>query len=195
MMLLVLAGPAGYLTLAALVGAESLGIPLPGETALIAAGVLARDGHLRIALVLAVASAGAIVGDNLGYWIGRKGGRALLEKPGPLERRRGELLRKGEPFFARHGAPAVFFGRWISGLRIAAAWLAGINRMHWGVFIFWNALGGIAWASSVGLLAYLVGPSVEQLITKVGIVVLAVVAVLLGAVVVIRWRRARAPRS
>jgi membrane-associated protein len=179
------------LILAALVGVESLGVPVPGETALITAGVLSSNGRLNIVLVIIVAAAGAIVGDNLGYLIGHMGGRALLERPGLLEARRKELLRKGEPFFERHGPKAVFLGRWISGLRIAAAWLAGIEGMHWPVFLRWNALGGIAWAASVGLLAYLLGRSIESLIKTVGIVGLAIVALLVGGFLLIRWIRAR----
>jgi membrane-associated protein len=190
-LLLILAGGSGYLILAALVGMESLGIPVPGETALITAGVLARDGRLDIVLVVAVASAGAIVGDNLGYLIGRTGGRALMEKPGPLEARRKELLRRGEPFFERHGPKAVFLGRWITGLRIAAAWLAGIDRMRWPVFLRWNAFGGIAWASSVGVLAYLLGPSIESLIKTVGLVGISIAAVVVGGFILTRWLRGR----
>ncbi len=123
-----------YLVLFALVGAESTGVPVPGETALIAAGVLAHDGRLNIAYVIALAALAPIMGDNLGYLIGRTGGRRLLERPGLLERHRREILTRGEPFFARHGPKAVFLGRWVAGLRIAASWLAGINRMDWPVF-------------------------------------------------------------
>jgi membrane-associated protein len=179
------------LILAALVAMESLGVPVPGETALITAGVLASNGRLNIVIVIVVASAAAIVGDNLGYLIGRTGGRALLERPGLLEARRKELLRKGEPFFKRHGPKAVFLGRWIAGLRIAAAWLAGIERMRWPVFLRWNALGGIAWATSVGLLAYLLGPSIESLIKTVGLAGIALVALLVAGFLLVKRIRAR----
>ena len=182
-------GPLAYLSLGALVGVESVGIPLPGEAALITAGVLARHGHLSIVGVIAVAATGAIVGDNIGYAIGRTGGRALLERPGPLEARRKELLRRGEPFFERHGPKAVFLGRWVSGLRIAAAWLAGMSRMRWPVFLFWNALGGIAWATSVGLLAYFLGPTVETVFTSVGYVGVALLAVLIAGFLLVRRAR------
>ena len=145
--LVMLSPQLAYLVLFALVGAESTGVPVPGETALIAAGVLAHDGRLHIEYVIALAALAAIMGDNLGYLIGRTGGRRLLERPGPFERHRREVLTRGEPFFARHGPKAVFLGRWVAGLRIAASWLAGINRMHWPVFLFWNAVGGVAWAT------------------------------------------------
>jgi membrane-associated protein len=185
----------GYLALAGLVGVESTGVPVPGETALITAAILARSGEFNIAVVIAVAAGAAIIGDNIGYVIGRAGGRRLLEHPGPLEHHRRALLEKGEPFFARHGPKAVFLGRWFAGLRIAAAWLAGVNRMHWAVFLFWNALGGIAWATSVGLLAYALGPAAESLITTFGLVGIAVVVILVAIALVWRRRRADADES
>ncbi|MEA2295549.1 MAG: hypothetical protein QOE86_3188 [Solirubrobacteraceae bacterium] len=183
----------GYLVLFALVAAESTGVPLPGETALIAAGVVAHQGQLQIQFVIAAAAAAAILGDNLGYVIGRTGGRRLLEKPGFLERHRRGILRRGEPFFAKHGPKAVFLGRWVAGLRIAAAWLAGITRMPWPVFAFWNALGGIAWATSVGLLAYYLGSTAGTIIKDIGVggVALAAVAI----VGFIAWRRLRLRRQ
>jgi membrane protein DedA with SNARE-associated domain len=183
----------GYVILFALVGAESAGIPVPGETALIAGGVLARHGDFDIVVVIAVAAAGAIVGDNIGYLIGRTGGRRLLERPGPLQQRRRQILEHGEPFFARHGPKAVFLGRWVVALRIAAAWLAGINRMPWPVFAFWNALGGIAWATSVGLLAYLLGPAAERIVKYVGLAGAGLIAV--AVVAYLAWRRFRRPRA
>src|SRR5919202_4320212 len=159
----------GYAALAALIAGETMGIPLPGETALIAGGVLASEGHLRLELVIVIAAGAAIVGDNVGFWIGRRGGRRLLELPGPLERHRAAALERGEEVFRRHGGKTVFFGRWFSVLRIASAWLAGVNRMPWGTFVVYNALGGIGWAVSVGLLAYYLGHSADDLLKIVGI--------------------------
>jgi membrane-associated protein len=176
----------GYLILFGLVGAESTGVPVPGETALITAGILAHHGQFQIWLVIAVAATAAILGDNLGYLIGRTGGRKLLERPGLLERHRREVLNRGEPFFAKHGSKAVFLGRWVAGLRIAAAWLAGINRMPWPIFALWNALGGIAWATSVGLAAYYLGAVVERIFKYVGVGGIAVV--LLGVAGWFAWR-------
>jgi membrane-associated protein len=188
----------GYPALFFLVAAESAGVPVPGETALVAAAVLAAMGHLEIGLVVALAALGAVVGDNIGYLIGRVGGRRLLERPGLFEQRRRDLLRKGEPFFAQHGPKAVFLGRWVAGLRIAAAWLAGISHMRWPTFAFWNALGGVAWATSVGLLAYALGDVVERVFKDVGIA--AVVLVALGVAAWwaqrrLRHRRRAAPGS
>ena len=179
----------GYLALFALVGAESTGVPVPGETALITAGVLAHRGTFSLPLVIIVAAAGAIVGDNLGYLLGRTGGRALLERPGPFERHRRAIIAKGEPFFQRHGPKAVFLGRWVAGLRIAAAWLAGINRMPWPTFLFWNALGGIAWATSVGLLAYFLGHAAAQIFKVTGLAGVGVAALALAAYLFWRHRR------
>jgi membrane-associated protein len=179
----------GYPALGGLVAAESMGVPVPGETALIAAGILAHDGKLQIELVIMIAAFGAIAGDNLGYLIGRKGGRVLLEKDGPLLKHRMAVLAKGEPFFARHGPKAVFLGRWVAGLRIAAAWLAGINRMHWRTFFFWNALGGVAWATSVGLASYFLGHIVEKIIKDAGLIGIGVVVVAVVGFFI--WRRRR----
>ena len=160
---------------------------MPGETALLTAGVLASHGDFRIEFVILAAAAGAIIGDNLGYVVGRTGGRRLLERPGAFERYRRGMLESGEPFFRKHGPKAVFLGRWIAALRIAAACLAGINRMPWPVFLFWNALGGIAWATSVGLLAYFLGPTAERLFKYVGIGGVAVVVIV--GVAILWWRR------
>src|SRR5436309_14238565 len=101
---------AGYPLLFAIVTGESSGVPLPGETALITGAVLASRGKLQIELVIALAAAGAIVGDNIGYLIGRRGGRWLLQRPGSFQRQRREVLVAGEPFFERHGPKAVFMG-------------------------------------------------------------------------------------
>jgi len=176
----------GYLILFALIGAESSGLPLPGETALLTAGVLAHHGQFQIELVIVIAATAAIVGDNIGYLIGRTGGRRLLERPGFLDTYRRGILEKGEPFFAKHGPKAVFLGRWVSGLRIAAAWLAGISRMPWHIFLFWNALGGITWAVSVGLLAYYLGPTAERIFKYVGVGGIAVAV--LAAAGYLAWR-------
>jgi membrane protein DedA with SNARE-associated domain len=148
--------------------------------------------QLAIAVVIALAAAAAIVGDNIGYLIGRKGGRNLLTRPGPFRSHRQAVLRLGEPFFAKHGPKAVFFGRFIIGLRTWASWLAGATRMDWRVFAVWNALGGIIWATVIGLLAYYVGHSVKSVVTDLGLYALPILAILgLGVFVVRRRLRAR----
>ena len=171
---------AGYPLLFLLVMGESSGVPIPGETALITAAVLASRGKLSIELVIVLAAAAAIVGDNIGYLIGRKGGRWLLERPGRFHRQRQEVLSTGEPFFERHGPKAVFFGRFLLGLRVWASWLAGATRMHWRSFVLWNALGGISWATAIGLLAYFLGHSASNAIQTFGLYGLAAVLIAIG---------------
>jgi membrane protein DedA with SNARE-associated domain len=157
---------------------ESFGVPLPGETALIAFGVLASQGHYSIILVIAVAAAGAIVGDNLGYVIiGRWGGRNLLERWGPLRRFSERYLPPTERLMEKHGDKVVFFGRFVTVLRYTAAWVAGIAGMPWRKFLFWNAAGGICWATLVGLVAYYAGNAAADAIQRYGIYAAAVLAV------------------
>ena len=158
---------AGYPALFLLVMAESSGIPVPGETALIAAAIVASQGKLQIELVIAIAALAAIIGDNMGYLISREA--RLLERPGPFARRRRQVLELGEPFFSRHGTKAVFIGRWILGLRTWASWLAGASRMPWRSFVVWNAAGGISWATTMGLVAYFVGKSATSAIAAFGL--------------------------
>jgi membrane protein DedA with SNARE-associated domain len=157
---------------------------------LILAALAAHKGKLEIVPLVAIAAAAAIVGDNVGFAIGRHGGRRLLLAKGPLLHHRERVIELGEPFFERHGPKAVFLGRWVSLLRIASAWLAGINRMSWPTFLFWNALGGIAWACSIGFAVYALGDVAETAINTVGPIFGGlVVAGVIGFVV---WRRRRA---
>jgi len=186
---------AGYPLLFLIVMSESAGVPVPGETGLITAAVLASQGNLSIALVIPLAAAGAIVGDNIGYLIGRKGGRWLLERPGRFERQRREVLLIGEPFFERHGPKAVFFGRFLLGLRVWASWLAGATRMHWRSFVLWNALGGICWATGIGLIAYFLGHSAGNAIEAFGIYGLVAAVLALVSFVVLHRRGARARQA
>jgi len=178
----------GYPLLFLTVMAESSGVPVPGETGLITAAVLASRGKLQIELVIAIAAAGAIVGDNIGYLIGRKGGRWLLERPGRFRRQRLQALELGEPFFEKHGPKAVFFGRFLLGLRVWASWLAGATKMHWRSFVLWNALGGICWATGVGLIAYFLGAAASNAIEAFGIYGLAA-ALLAGVGARVAYKR------
>jgi membrane protein DedA with SNARE-associated domain len=153
----------------ALVALESFGLPVPGETALIACGVIASQGNLSIVAVIVVAAAAAIIGDNLGYAVARKGGRALLYRYRLTRSVAERYLPKGERFFARHGGKAVFLGRFVAVLRVTAAWCAGLARMHWWTFLGWNAAGGIVWATVIGVLAYYLGEAVAKLIGPFGL--------------------------
>ena len=147
---------------------ESFGLPLPGETALIACGVLASQGALSLGWVIAVAAIAAILGDNLGYWTARRGGRALLERYSLSRRYARRYLPRGERFFARHGGKTVFIGRFVAVLRVTAAWIAGLSHMDWWRFLGWNAAGGIAWATLVGLISYFVGSAAAKAIGTYG---------------------------
>lgn len=181
----------GYL-LPTIIGLESMGVPSPGETALVAAAVLASQGKLQIWLVIVIGIASAIVGDNLGYALGRRLGRDVLEAPGPFWHRRVKLIRVGDRYFARHGSKTVFIGRWIALIRFATAWLAGINGMRFLTFFMWNALGAISWGLTFGLLGYFGGTAVILVLERVGIAAAALLAVTLvvGAVAVkLRERR------
>lgn len=181
----------GYLVLLLLVMAESGGVPVPGETALITGGILASQGKLQIELVIMVAASAAIIGDNLGYQIGRKGGRWLLERPGRFHRQRLQVLASGEPFFERHGPKAVFFGRFLLGLRVWASWLAGATHMRWRSFVFWNACGGICWATAIGLLAYFLGHAAGNAIQTFGLFGLAAVLLVVGGLLIAHFRHSR----
>jgi undecaprenyl-diphosphatase len=177
-----------------LVAAESAGLPVPGETGLIAAGALAaRPGQVPIGVVVAVAAAAAIVGDNVGFAIGRHGGRRLLLREGRLADTRRRTAERGERFFTRHGPKAVFLARWLPGLRVAGAWLAGSLGMPWRRFLAWNALGGICWAVSIGIGAYLLGNAMARIARTFGLGGLALVAV--AAAGIVGWRLLRRRRA
>ena len=169
----------GLLLLFALIALESAGVPLPGETALIAAAVLAQQGHYSLVAVIVVAALAAIIGDNAGYWIGRKGGRGLLSRTPVIRVYFEKALPPSERFFRKHGAKTVFFGRFIAFLRITAAWLAGISHMQWWKFLFWNAAGGIVWAVGVSVLAYKFGEAAAEAVNKYGLIGGIVVGVVL----------------
>jgi len=182
----------GLVLLFALVAVESAGVPLPGETTLITAAVLARPEHHHYSLVsvIVVGAAGAIAGDNVGYWLGRFGGRKLLSRWAFTERYAAKALPPSERFFRRHGAKTVFFGRFIALLRVTAAWLAGISHMTWWRFFAWNAAGGIVWAAGVSLLAYWAGKAVAEAVSHYGLYGVVAV-VILGVIVLVAlkiWR-------
>ena len=186
----------GLALLFLLVAVESSGVPLPGETALIAAALLSQPSsahHFSIVAVIAVAAVAAIVGDNVGYVLGRYGGRRLLERWGPISRYADRTLPPAERYFARHGGKSVFFGRFIAVLRVTVAWLAGITHMPWWRFFLYNAAGGILWATSIGLLAYWAGKTAADAVSTYGLYAVVVIAVL--ALVAFfghrRWRRRR----
>jgi membrane protein DedA with SNARE-associated domain len=153
----------------ALLTLESFGLPVPGETALIACSVVASQGSLPIGWVIVVGVLAAIIGDNLGYWAAREGGRPLLERYRLTRRYAEKYLPRGERFFARHGGKAVFIGRFVAVLRVTAAWTAGISRMHWWRFLMWNAAGAVVWATGVALVSYFLGDAAAATLSKYGL--------------------------
>jgi membrane protein DedA with SNARE-associated domain len=175
----------GYLALFALVGAESLGIPLPGETALVTAGIYAGHTHrLSPWLIFAVVSAAAIIGDSIGYWIGDKGGYRLARRYGHRVRLDERKLKIARYLFDTHGGKVVFFGRFVSVLRTYAAFLAGTSRMRWRRFLPANVAGGILWAAIYTTAAYLAGNALQRASGTIawvlgGVAVIAIAAVLL----------------
>ncbi len=179
----------GYLAVLVLVGIESIGIPFPGETMLLIAAIYAgTTHHLFIPLVIVAAACGAILGDNIGFWIGREGGYRLIRRYGRYIRLDERKLKLGQYLFRKHGGKVVFFGRFIAVLRAFAAFLAGTNRMPWPRFLLFNALGGIVWASLYGMGGYLLGNNIHRFAGPVGTITL-VLAVLLILVLLVFVRR------
>jgi membrane-associated protein len=159
----------GLWFLFAIVCLESAGLWLPGETALITAAVAAARGHLSIEGVIIVATAAAIIGDNIGYWLGREAARPLIDRSERLRRYADRVLPPAERFFKRHGGKAVFLARFFGGLRVTGAWMAGITRMDWWRFLVWNAAGGVVWAVGVSLLAYYAGKAAADALARYGV--------------------------
>jgi membrane protein DedA with SNARE-associated domain len=183
------AGQLGYVVLPVAVAVESAGVPLPGETVLIAAAILAAHGQMDIAAVGALATLGAVAGDNLGYLLGRHLGRRALVARGPARRLRLRALDAATALFARYGGAAVFAGRFVSVGRIAIAWLAGADRMAWRRFAAWNAAGSAAWAATVGGAAYLLGSAGARWIAPAGM------AITLAAIAHLLWSSRRSGRA
>jgi membrane protein DedA with SNARE-associated domain/membrane-associated phospholipid phosphatase len=180
----------GYLIVFLLVGIESLGIPLPGETALITAAAFAAIGRLEIFGVIGAAASGAILGDNAGYWIGKKGGLALIHKYGRYLHLDNAKIARMNAFFEKYGAKTVFIGRFVSLLRSWAAALAGVAGMPWGTFMMYNALGGIAWAGIFGTLGYVFGknlPRLEHYIGQASMAAALLAALVVGVALLARW--------
>ncbi|MGI8914382.1 MAG: DedA family protein [Chloroflexota bacterium] len=183
----------GYWAVLVFVAIESSGIPVPGETMLLAAAVYAgTTHHLQILFIIVAAAAGAILGDNLGFWVGREGGYRLLRRYGHAVHLDEGKLKLGQYLFRRHGGKVVFFGRFVAVLRAWAAFLAGVNRMPWSHFLAYNAAGGILWATLYGYGAYVLGDQVHRFTGTVG-KALAVVAVfaIIAAVVFLKRNERR----
>lgn len=167
-----LIGTYGSWLVGAVVALESMGIPLPGETTLVAAAVYAgTTGQLGIFGVIAAAATGAIAGDSVGYWIGQTLGFPWVLRHKKKLRLTTRRLKLGQYLFRRHGGKVVFFGRFVAVLRAFAALLAGVNCMGWGRFLLFNATGGIVWACAYGIGAYAFGERLANALSDVGRVI------------------------
>src|SRR5215207_6414253 len=188
--ILSLIGQYGYLIVFFGVMLESMGVPLPGETILTAAGVMVHRGHLDLGDAVAFGVLGAVVGAQIGYWTGREGGRPFVLRWGRYVLITPERLGRAEAFFARHGGKAVFLARFVTGLRVFGALVAGISRMHWRTFFLYNALGGAVWATAAVMVGYLLGGSldlVEQWAGRAIVLLLGLVVVAVAFYFAYRW--------
>jgi len=182
----------GLWALFGIVALESMGLPLPGETALVSAALYGgATGHFQLWEVIAVAASAAILGDTAGYWIGRTLGFRLLARYGRHVRITEERLKIGRYLFRRHGGKIVFFGRFVALLRVLAALLAGANHMPWPRFFAMNAAGGLAWAASFATAAYVFGDRVSRLEGPIAIGLLALVALGIAAALLTAHRYER----
>jgi membrane protein DedA with SNARE-associated domain len=183
----------GYYAVALLVGAESLGVPLPGETILILAAIYAGQTHrLSVWIIFVVAAGAAIIGDNIGFWIGDKGGYRLLRRYGHYVRLDEGKVKVGRYIFDRHGGKVVFFGRFVSVLRTYAAFLAGTNRMRWRRFLVYNATGGTVWAAIYTFVAYVAGNTLRRASGTINLALGAAAVVAIGlALLVVRRQTGR----
>ena len=177
-------GPSiGYAAIALAAAVSWFGLPGPGEAVLIAAGVLAAHHRLDIAMVIALAVAGAIAGGVAGWLVGMKASRPLLTARGPLRRTRRALIARGERFFERHGPLGVF---------ATPSWAAGVHNMRASRFLPLNAIAAIGWAAAYGGAAFLLGPDIANALGDFGAALPVIaLALLLGFLVVRRWRRSR----
>ena len=188
--ILSLIGQYGYLIVLLGVMAESAGVPFPGETVLLAAGVMAQRGHIDLGDAIAFGVTGAVLGDQIGYWAGREGGRPFVSRWGRYLLITPERLSRAEAFFARHGGKAVFLARFVVGLRTFGALTAGIGRMPWRTFALYNALGGAVWATVAVTVGYLLGGSlslVERWVGRASVLLAIVLAVLSALYLSYRW--------
>ncbi len=186
-----LLGTYGYWAVALVVMGESLGLPVPGETLLLLGAASAGAGYLEVWGVIGAAAGGAIVGDSLGYALGRWGGRPLLERYGRVLHLQPRHLAHAEAFFARYGAKTVFVGRFIAILRTYSALLAGLARLPYPRFLLWNAAGGCLWALTFGWLGATFGSQwslIARWARHVGVLILGLL-VLVGVAVLLGWYR------
>jgi len=170
---------------------ENTGVPIPGETMVLAGGALAHYGHLSLGVVIVITTVAAILGDNLGFYIGRHGGRRLVERYGGRVGVTRGRIAEFDRFFERHGAKTVFVARFITGLRVFCAVLAGGSGMAWPTFLMFNATGAAVWATTISLAGYVLGRSWDTLEHVIGVAGLAGLAIVILLVIVfaVRYQR------
>jgi len=180
----------GYWAVALALLFENAGIPVPGETTLLLASFLAYSEHkLHLGWIIVVGTCAATIGDNIGYVIGRHGGRPLLDRYQHLLRIQRRSLERGEALFARYGSATIFFARFVFGLRVFAGPLAGVLRMPWRAFALFNFLGALVWVSVIAAVGYLFGRHWAVLETALGRVDMVFVAVVIAVGLFILWKR------
>ena len=181
----------GYSAVGVTLLLENAGLPVPGETILLLASFLAySERNLHLPTIILVATIAAVIGDNLGYWIGHHGGRSLLERYQHVLRLRSSTIERGERLFERYGPTTIFFARFIAGMRIVAGPLAGVLRMDWPKFALWNFLGAIVWVSVISGIGYFLGRNWDTLVRVVKHIHLSAI-VIAGVVILFLWWRRR----
>lgn len=182
----------GYWTIAVALLLENAGMPVPGETVLLFASFLAySQHHLRLPFIIVIGTIAAATGDNIGYALGRWGGRRLLDRYRSVFRLEASTVERGERLFDRYGPAAVFLARFIFGMRVIAGPLAGTLRMPWGRFATFNVLGAATWVVVVSLLGYTFGKHWDQLLPFLKKVDVVLAVVLALAVILVWWRHRR----
>jgi membrane protein DedA with SNARE-associated domain len=185
----------GYAVVVVGVFLENVGIPVPGETVLLAAGFFAKQQVLRLSIVIPCAIVAAILGDNLGYWIGRRGGRTFVERRGKYFGFSAKRLASAEAYFREHGPRTIVFARFIPGIRVVAALAAGVTHVRWPIFLVYNTAGAVVWATAIAFLGYLFGHSwtlLERSVSGAGLVLLVLVVAAI-AFAVLRRRSSCSP--
>jgi membrane protein DedA with SNARE-associated domain len=190
----------GYLAVAGVIGVESFGVPAPGQTIMVAAAIYAGAGRLNVVAVAAIAFVAAVLGDNIGYWIGVRGGRRIVHRFGKYVLITPERLERAEKFFARRGNRIVVVARFIDGLRQLNGVIAGITAMPWRTFLTYNAIGAALWVGWWTTISYVLGTHLVEIIEQVhrykwwamAVVAVAVAAYIILHVRHIQRRRARA---
>jgi membrane protein DedA with SNARE-associated domain len=188
----------GYLAVAGVIGVESFGIPAPGQTIMVAAAIYAGAGRLNVVAVGAIAFIAAVLGDNVGYWIGIRGGRKVVHRFGKCVFLTPERLERAEAFFARRGNGIVVVARFIDGLRQLNGVIAGITAMPWRTFLRYNAIGAALWVGWWTAISYMLGTHIVEIVDhtrRYKWLAIAVVAIAVGAYVTLHVRHVRGRRA